>query len=178
MPDIEIDSPLVPRYESPPPPQQRAANGGQPQPQQPPKPQPPPPQEPPPEPPQDEPEREYAAREQAQDALAEPKPLAWKGGKLVMPLRKKVQAHGEMLEALTLREPTGGDIERIGQPVIFNIFDPQPRPVYDTPVMTAMISHLAQVPPSTVRNLDPRDWENIALGMFYFFMPDRWVQSS
>jgi Phage tail assembly chaperone proteins, E, or 41 or 14 len=177
--NLQVDSPLVPRYDREIPPGNGAAAQAQPEPTPPqprPTPQPPPPQpkpEPQPQPGDAEPQP------QAQDArpFEEPKPIAWRNGKLAMPLRKKVQAHGEMLDVLTIREPTGGDIERIGQPVIFNIFDPTPRPVYDTPVMTAMISHLAAVPPSTVRSLDPRDWQNIALGMFHFFMPDRWTQS-
>jgi hypothetical protein len=104
-----------------------------------------------------------------------PPPGAWVNGRAILPLRKNVQAHGEMIDHLEFREPTGGDIERIGNPVILSIFEANPKPVYDAAIMTLMMSHLAQVPTSTIRSMASRDWNNGALMLFNFFVPDRWI---
>ena len=96
----------------------------------------------------------------------------WNG---VLPLRKNVIANGEEVDQLKFREPTGGDIERIGNPIILSIFEAVPKPTYDAPIMAAMMAHLAGVPPSTIRQLDSRDWQNGALMLFGFFVPDRWT---
>jgi len=101
-----------------------------------------------------------------------PKPEKWIGK---LPLRKPVIANGDEVMELTFREPTGGDIERIGCPVVLSIFETQPKPVYDGAVMTAMMANLATVPPSTIRQLDPRDWQNGAMMLFHFFVPDQFI---
>src|SRR5215471_5705217 len=92
-----------------------------------------------------------------------------------LPLRKKVIANGEEVDELNFREPTGGDIERIGCPIVLSVFEAQPKPIYDGSVMTQMMAHLAAVPPSTIRHLDPRDWQNGAMMLFHFFVPDRFI---
>jgi|SRR5262249_54996355 len=99
-------------------------------------------------------------------------PVAWIGK---LPLRKKVIAHGEEVDELKFREPTGGDIERIGCPIVLSVFETQPKPVYDGALMTQMMAHLASVPPSTIRQLDPRDWQNGAMMLFHFFVPDQFI---
>jgi hypothetical protein len=38
--------------------------------------------------------------------------------------------------------------------------------------MTLMMAHLAGVPPSTIRGLHPKDWNNGAWMLANFFMPD------
>jgi len=92
-----------------------------------------------------------------------------------LPLRKKVVANGEEVDELNFREPTGGDIERIGCPIVLSVFETQPKPIYDGAIMTLMMAHLATVPPSTIRQLDPRDWQNGAMMLFHFFVPDRFI---
>ena len=96
----------------------------------------------------------------------------WNG---LLPLRKKVIANGEEVDELKFREPTGGDIERIGCPIVLSVFEAQPKPIYDGAIMTLMMAHLATVPPSTIRQLDPRDWQNGAMMLFHFFVPDRFI---
>jgi len=96
---------------------------------------------------------------------------AW-DGKLL--LRKQVIANGEPVMEITFREPTAGDIERIGNPVTMALFE---RPImvhYDSAAMTGMMAHLAGVPPSTIRSMHPTDWNNGATMLALFFMPDRW----
>jgi len=122
---------------------------------------------PPPPPPQ-------AAAPQPQPAVAQPtepeKKTEPEGpwiGKL--PLRKKVQAHGEWVEVLTFREPTGGDIAECGVPIYIaqGVLKIDPVP------MEAMLARLAVVTPSTIQKLHPNDWTSAAYLIAHFFMPDR-----
>jgi len=99
-------------------------------------------------------------------------PEKWIG---ILPLRKNVIANGESVAELKFREPTGGDIERVGCPIVLSVFEQQPKPIFDGPIMTLMMAHLATVPPSTIRQMDPRDWQNGAMMLFHFFVPDRFI---
>jgi hypothetical protein len=120
---------------------------------------------------------QHGAAPPAQDAQAQPQKgngaaAPWNGQ---LPLRKKVIANGEDVLELKFREPTGGDIERIGCPIVLSVFEAQPKPIYDGAIMTMMMAHLAGVPPSTIRQLDPRDWQNGAMMLFHFFVPDQFI---
>lgn len=90
---------------------------------------------------------------------------------LVLKLRKPVIANGEEVREITFREPTGGDIERIGNPVIID-WQEGARFDYKSREMTAMMAALANVPPSTIRQMHPMDWNTGALKLANFFMPD------
>ena len=70
------------------------------------------------------------------------------------------------------REPTAGDIERCGNPVLVDWTADPPKISYDAKSMTQMMATLAVVPPSTIRQMHPRDWETIALRLCPFFLPD------
>jgi len=123
------------------------ANGGQPQQ---PTPQPTPPQPTPPQP---------EGQEKAKEG-------PWMG---TLKLRKKVRAFDQMVDEIKFREPTGGDIEDIGNPIVISGGQLK----FDAPVMTQMMSHLGAVPPSTIRALHPRDWTNGGYMLATFFMPDQ-----
>jgi hypothetical protein len=87
-------------------------------------------------------------------------------------LRKPVVANGESVTEIKFREPTGGDIERIGNPVTMGVYEQNPKVHFETAIMTQMMAHLAGVPPSTIRSLHPRDWQNGAWLLANFFIPD------
>jgi len=94
-------------------------------------------------------------------------------GPLKVTLRKTIQANGEEVNELTFREPTGGDIEKAGNPVIVDVFSGDTvKLTFDEKKMTQMMSRLANVPPSTIRMLHPKDWNSIAWQMVHFFTPD------
>jgi hypothetical protein len=94
-------------------------------------------------------------------------------GPLKVTLRKPIQANGEELSELVFREPNGGDIERAGNPVIVDVFSGDTiKLTFDEKKMTQMISRLAQIPPSSVRLLHPKDWNSIAWQLVHFFTPD------
>ena len=88
-------------------------------------------------------------------------------------LRKPIQANGEEVDELTFREPNGGDIERAGNPVLVDVFSGDTVKLsFDEKKMTAMMSRLAAVPPSSIRMLNPKDWNSIAWQLVPFFTPD------
>jgi hypothetical protein len=93
---------------------------------------------------------------------------------LVIPLRKKVIAHGEEIGELKFREPTAGDIEICGTPVMIDFLTgEQPKMTFETKAMFAMMSRLAGVPPSTIKALHPKDWGYAALALAHrFFIPE------
>lgn len=94
---------------------------------------------------------------------------------LVVTLRKAVIANGEEVKELKFREPTAADIERCGSPVHIELFtgSDQPKMTYETKSMFAMMCALAAVPPSTIKQLNAKDWEFAALMIAHrFFLPD------
>ncbi|GAC1040823.1 phage tail assembly protein [Rhizobium sp. No.120] len=95
----------------------------------------------------------------------------WENGKLKFNFDYEIEAHGEQVKELTLREPTGADVIAVGNPVQFDPISDPPRVLIDDKRMAAMISRLADVPPSSVAKLKPKDL--ISLGWFLtpFFMP-------
>jgi Phage tail assembly chaperone proteins, E, or 41 or 14 len=108
-----------------------------------------------------------AEKEQASENVADPI------GQLEFKLRHKpIPAHGDTVSELKLREPTAADIERVGNPCQFDFSAEVPQVKFDAKVMSAMISVLAGIPPSSVRALHPKDWNTIAWGIANFFLPD------
>lgn len=91
------------------------------------------------------------------------------------PLEKPIQAHGDTVTILKWREPTAGDIERAGNPIIVDFFGDKPSMTFAEVKMSAMISRLAEIPPSSVRMLTAGDWNAIAWKLVRFFMPRRVV---
>jgi tail assembly chaperone E/41/14-like protein len=86
-------------------------------------------------------------------------------------LSKPIQAHGEEVRLLRWREPTGGDIERAGNPVKLDFSGERPSIGFDEKKMSAMMSVLASVPPSSIRQLTAKDWNAVAWKLFRFFTP-------
>jgi hypothetical protein len=87
-------------------------------------------------------------------------------------LRKSVIANGEDTMELIFREPTAGDIERCGNPVLLDMASDPPKISFDSKAMTQMMASLATVPPSTIRQLHPKDWNTCAWQLAGFFLPD------
>lgn len=92
---------------------------------------------------------------------------------IVQTLRKSIIANGDEVNELTFREPTAGDIERIGNPVVIDMLSSDiPKVTFDAKAMTQMLALLAAVPPSTIRQMHPRDWNSAAWQLASFFIPD------
>jgi Phage tail assembly chaperone proteins, E, or 41 or 14 len=90
-------------------------------------------------------------------------------------LAKPIQAHGEEIKVLRWREPTGGDIERAGNPVYLDVSavptGGAATMTFNEKKMAGMISVLCQIPPSSVRQMTSKDWNAVAWKLFRFFTP-------
>jgi len=94
----------------------------------------------------------------------------------VFKLRKPIQAHGETMKELRLREPTARDITKAGFPLTMTQTGVTGlQMVFEEQKMALMMSELAVIPPSSVAQLDPRDWSTVATWLASFFVPD-WDQ--
>jgi hypothetical protein len=93
---------------------------------------------------------------------------------LVIKLGKPVIAHGDEINELRFREPTAADIEACGSPVTIDFLNQsEPKMIYETKAMFAMMSRLAAVPPSTIKSMRTKDWEYAALALAHrFFIPE------
>jgi len=87
-------------------------------------------------------------------------------------LRKSVIANGEETKELIFREPTARDIEMCGNPVLIDMAVDPPKISFDAKAMTQMMAALATVPPSTIRQMHPRDWNTAAWNLANFFLPE------
>ena len=76
---------------------------------------------------------------------------------------------GDPLKELSFREPTGGDINRYGNPVHVN---QEGDVIINERKMTTMIAALSGSLPSFIEAMDPRDWNSCAYRLRSFFLPD------
>ncbi len=91
---------------------------------------------------------------------------------IVLKLRKPVIANGDETSELTFREPTAADIEIVGNPVNIDFLSSEiPKTTFDGKAMTQMLARLAGVPPSTIRQMHTKDWNDAAWSLWNFFTP-------
>jgi hypothetical protein len=76
---------------------------------------------------------------------------------------------GEETRELSFREPTGGDINRYGNPVRVN---QEGDVVIDERKMTTIMAALSGVLQPLIERMDPRDWNSCAYRLRGFFLPD------
>jgi Phage tail assembly chaperone proteins, E, or 41 or 14 len=107
---------------------------------------------------------------EAEDADAAA-PAAAPDADLIVSLDKPIQAHGEELKQIKMREPTVADIEAIGNPVLLDVMKGDEQIKFDAGRMTLMISRLATIPTSSVRMMSTRDWNTVAWRLVRFLMP-------
>jgi hypothetical protein len=85
---------------------------------------------------------------------------------LYRPIRGNNQ---EELTSLTFREPTGGDINRCGNPCRVNSDGDV---IIDEKKMTLIMANLSGVLLPLLDRMDPRDWNSCAYRLRNFFLPD------
>jgi hypothetical protein len=76
---------------------------------------------------------------------------------------------GAEVRELSFREPTGGDINRYGNPVRIN---QDGDVVIDERKMTFIMAALTGVLSPLLERMDPRDWNSCAYRLRSFFLPD------
>jgi hypothetical protein len=115
------------------------------------------------------------AAEKKPDVAEEKKPVNGASTDLIVSLlRHPVRnGDGEQVSELRFREPNAGDIEACGNPVILDLVGQErPKVNFDAKSMTQMMARLAAVPPSSIRQMHPKDWNTAAWMLTNFFMPD------
>jgi Phage tail assembly chaperone proteins, E, or 41 or 14 len=106
------------------------------------------------------------------NGVAAEEPAAVKDdGKIHVKLEKPVIAHGEKIDEIVFREPTGLDIEMAGVPATIDFSVEPPRIAFNQREMSAMMVQLGAVPPSTIKNMSSNDWVNCAWKLSRFFVP-------
>lgn len=87
-----------------------------------------------------------------------------------MKLSRPIQAHGETLTELTLREPTGKDIRTAGAPYKMEFTASGGQLMHiDTEAVARLISALAGIPPSSVDQLTAKDFNAAQAEVISFF---------
>lgn len=76
---------------------------------------------------------------------------------------------GNTLSEIVFREPTGGDINRYGNPVRI---DQNGDVIIDERKMSMIMSSLAGLLMPMIERMDPRDWNSCAYRLRGFFLPD------
>jgi hypothetical protein len=76
---------------------------------------------------------------------------------------------GELVHELVFREPTGGDINRYGNPCRINV---DGEVVIDEQKMMRVIAALSGILPPFLDAMDPRDWNSCAYRLRSFFLPE------
>jgi hypothetical protein len=85
-------------------------------------------------------------------------------------LHKSVRnGRNEEVRELSFREPTGGDINRYGNPVRI---DTAGEVIIDEQKMTLMMAGLSGVLSPMLQTMDPRDWNSCAYRLRGFFLPE------
>jgi hypothetical protein len=86
-------------------------------------------------------------------------------------LSTPINSFGEEISVLKFRRPTGADLIRVGNPVIFDPITDPPRITHDMPKMVQMLVRLSGVPSSSFDHVDPRDLTAAAWAVTNFFLP-------
>lgn len=87
-----------------------------------------------------------------------------------MKLSKPIEAHGESVTEIVLREPTGDDIMKCGLPMEAELMeDGSKRGCVNTRVVGAYIALLGGIPPSSVRLLAAKDFAALSNEVQRFF---------
>jgi hypothetical protein len=85
-------------------------------------------------------------------------------------LHKQIRGmKGELLKELTFREPTGGDINRHGNPCRVNF---EGEVIIDEQKMMRIMAALSGLLPPLLDPMDPRDWNSCAFRLRNFFLPE------
>lgn len=95
----------------------------------------------------------------------------WTNGRYVYRLTRPIPVEGEEVKEITLREPTTLDVVEAGNPCSLDPATNPPTIRFDERKQAAMISRLANIPPSSVHRMSPKDFTAIGWIVADFFLP-------
>jgi|ERR1017187_6131952 hypothetical protein len=90
---------------------------------------------------------------------------------IVVQLRDPIQGLDGMLEALTMRKPTGLDLIQCGNPVLFDPISDPPKVEFDMPKMVKMIARLAGISTISVQLMSSSDIVSVCWNLSPHFLP-------
>lgn len=88
-------------------------------------------------------------------------------------LTTPIQAHGEEVSKLTFRKPTVKDLNKLGQPFTMLIAGESQEIKTNTAAVSNYIVALANIPMSSVLQLELEDWQNCWTMILSFFGASR-----
>lgn len=88
---------------------------------------------------------------------------------MIYSLNKPITAHDAEINQLTLREPTGKDVQELGFPYLLIMQDDQEAVQIQAKVIGKYIVRLAGIPPSAVDTISPSDFNGLVGVMMGFF---------
>lgn len=95
------------------------------------------------------------------------------------PLSSSIQAHGEEITELDLREPTAEDVIALGYPYLIIISDDDGQAMEIRPkVIARYVAKLAGIPPSAINKVTPGDFSRLTGAVMGFFGVEAEASSS
>lgn len=94
-------------------------------------------------------------------------------------LSTPIQAHGEEVTELDLREPTGEDVIALGYPYLIIIGDDDGQAMEIRPkIIARYVAKLAGIPPSAINKVTPGDFSRLTGAVMGFFGVEAEASSS
>ena len=94
-------------------------------------------------------------------------------------LSTPIQAHGEEVTELDLREPTGEDVIALGYPYLIIIGDDDGQAMEIRPkIIARYVAKLAGIPPSAINKVTPADFSRLTGAVMGFFGVEAEASSS
>jgi hypothetical protein len=94
---------------------------------------------------------------------------------VMIELKKPIKAHGDKeVTKIVCRRPTAGDIMDVGNPVRLNFGGEDgktPEVTFNDKRMGLMLARLGGIPPSSVKQIAPRDFVSACWALQSFFLP-------
>lgn len=88
------------------------------------------------------------------------------------PLTKSIQHQSVVVDVLALREPTGGDLLAVGNPVNWDPFSDPPKLSFDFVRIVKMLSRLSGgIAEGMIARMTPNDLTDVAWDLAPFFTP-------
>jgi hypothetical protein len=88
---------------------------------------------------------------------------------LIVTLTRPIQAHGNQVLELDLREPNGGDVAACGFPFRMIVADETMQILPEGQAITSLISRLGNIPKGSAGQLNLADWMECMNAIFGFF---------